>query len=214
VAVHRRRAQVHLPDRCRAPLLDRVNPKFLSFRAVSTRRHLPPQFAVRPVREEEWVEYRELRLRALSSDPLAFGSTLEREQAFTPETWKERISRGRSSNASLSWVALSPSGRFVGMAVAAEVEGTLHLFGMWVDPEVRGSGVGGRLLDAALEWVRRSHSGRTLVLEVNPRQEAAVHLYQSRGFRPTGRSSDLGHTSGERVVEMTLRPSSPETSGG
>ncbi len=178
---------------------------------MSTPRRPPSRIAVRPIHENEWAEYRELRLRALSSDPLAFGSTLQREQAFTPEMWKERISRGRSSLASLSWVAMSPSGRFIGMTVAADVEGTLHLFGMWVDQEVRGSGVGGRLLDVALDWVRRAHPGRLLVLEVNPRQEAAVHLYHSRGFRLTGRSSDLGHTPGERVVEMSLSLGSSET---
>lgn len=160
---------------------------------------------VRLVREDEWEGYRDVRLKALESDPLAFGSTLERERAFAPEMWKERISRGLSTGASATWVAVNSAGRFVGMTVAAAVQGGIHLFAMWVDPDVRGVGIGGQLLDTALTWIRQTHPGRVVLLEVNPRQVAAVRLYESRGFRYTGSSSPLGHTPGERVVEMALR---------
>jgi ribosomal protein S18 acetylase RimI-like enzyme len=171
---------------------------------VSTQSPGTARIVVRPVREDEWQIYRDLRLKALESDPLAFGSTLEREQAFAPEVWKERISRGLRTLASSGWVAVNPTGRFVGMIVAADLEGTVHLFSMWVDPEFRGVGIGGRLLDAALTWIRNSHPGRTVLLEVNPRQVAAVRLYESRGFHLTGGSSPLEHAPSERVVEMKL----------
>jgi ribosomal protein S18 acetylase RimI-like enzyme len=164
------------------------------------------EIQVRPVREDEWQDYRDLRLKALKTDPLAFGSTLQREQAFSPGVWKERVTRGHSTLASVTWVAVSSTERFVGMIVAADLEGTIHLFAMWVDPEFRGVGIGRQLLDTALTWIQRSHPGRAVVLEVNPRQVTAVHLYQSRGFRFTGNSSPLGHTPDERVVEMTLTP--------
>jgi ribosomal protein S18 acetylase RimI-like enzyme len=98
------------------------------------------------------------------------------------------------------------------MTVAVDLEGTVHLFGMWVDPEFRGRGIGRGLLDEALRWIQRSHRGRAVLLDVNPRQVAAVHLYESRGFRRTGNSSPLGHTPGERVVEMALTPREKEES--
>jgi len=173
---------------------------------VTTRPHGTPEIVVRPVREDEWQSYRDLRLKALESDPLAFGSTWKREKAFTPETWKERITRGLSTSTSATWVAEGSTGRFVGMLAVADLKGDVHLFAMWVEPEVRGIGIGGHLLDSALTWIRHSYPDRAVVLEVNPRQLAAVHLYESRGFRRTGGSSPLEHTPGERVVEMTLKP--------
>jgi ribosomal protein S18 acetylase RimI-like enzyme len=163
------------------------------------------EVTVRPVREDDWQSYRDLRLKALESDPLAFGSTLEREQAFAPEIWKGRIAHGLRTLTSACWVAVNSNGHFVGMIVAADLDGTVHLFSMWVDPEFRGAGIGGQLLDTALAWIQATHPGRAVSLEVNPRQVTAVRLYESRGFRTTGKSSPLEHTPGERVVEMTLK---------
>ena len=162
------------------------------------------EFRVREAREEEWEAYRDLRLASLASDPLAFGSTLERERPFPPEKWRERLRRDRSTPGTATWVAIDRTGEFVGTAAIAEFEGALHLFAMWVAPAVRGRGVGRQILDAALERVQSARSGASVVLEVNPRQEAAVHLYEARGFRRTGRSSPLGHTAGEVVIEMSL----------
>ena len=171
----------------------------------------PSAIVIRPVQGEEWQQYRDLRLNALESDPLAFGSTLRREQGFAPEVWKDRISQGRQTLVSCTWVAVNAAGRFVGTTAAVDMEGRVHIFAMWVDPEYRDVGIGGRLLDAALTWIRETHPARAVVLDVNPRQIAAVRLYESRGFRSTGSSSPLPHTPGERTIEMTLPAADPET---
>ncbi|MGI0070749.1 MAG: GNAT family N-acetyltransferase [Thermoplasmata archaeon] len=165
------------------------------------------EVVVREVSPVEWSAYREVRLRALETDPLAFGSTRAREQAFSSERWKERISRGQNTSAGRTWVAVDLDGRFVGTAAfAADLEGTLRLFAMWVEPGSRGQGVGGRILDAALTWLHRVHPGLPVLLDVNPRQVAAVRLYESRGFQRTGATSSLDHTPGEVVVEMAVTP--------
>ncbi|HEV2166265.1 MAG TPA: GNAT family N-acetyltransferase [Thermoplasmata archaeon] len=169
---------------------------------MSETARIPDGVEIRRAPGPEWERYRDLRLRALELDPLAFGSTLERERAFGPSEWKERLDRSGSS----TWVAVDPSGSFVGMVVVADVEGALHLFAMWVAPERRRQGIGRRLLDAALAWVALEHPSRPVVLEVNPRQVVAARLYGSRGFRPTGRTADLGHTPGERLVEWARPP--------
>lgn len=45
-----------------------------------------------PASEMPWQTYRDVRLRALSTDPEAFGSSSERERAFDEERWRERAS--------------------------------------------------------------------------------------------------------------------------
>jgi ribosomal protein S18 acetylase RimI-like enzyme len=166
----------------------------------------PTPISVRRVGEPEWERFRELRFRALREDPLAFGSTLEREEHFPEELWRERMAAPTSSY----WIAADPDDRFVGMAVAARLEGEYHIFSMWVEPERRGAGLGGRLLDAALAWVEESTAGAPVRLDVNPRQVAAVRLYRSRGFRATGRSEPLGHSPNE-TVEAMVRPGARAT---
>jgi len=159
---------------------------------------------VRRIRSGEWAARRDLRLRALACDPLAFGSTLARERDFSDVRWQELTDRGASSEESATFVAQSETAGWVGTVTIARVQGEYHLFAMWVDPRFRRRGIGGALLDAALEWFRIGAPHAALRLDVNPRQKDAVRLYEKRGFRPTGGTAPLGHTEGEVVIGMVL----------
>jgi len=173
----------------------------MSFRSRSSGRG---PVEIRRVRPDEWNAHRELRLKALAVDPLAFGSTLAREETFADELWKERTVRGAESKDSALFVADAGSEGLVGMVVVTLLEGRGHVFAMWVAPGRRREGIGGRLLDAGLNWFRARTSEGLLHLDVNPRQGDAVRLYENRGFRRTGSSSPLGHTDGEMTISMVL----------
>jgi len=160
---------------------------------------------VRRVEPSDWRDYREVRLRALATEPWAFGSTFLRESGFPESRWREMIARNSAESPEATWAAVDPSDRFLGIVASARVDGTFHIFAMWVAPERRGQGIAGRLLDAALSWVEDVAPGSPVRLEVNPRAVAAVRLYESRGFTATGRSTTLDHTPNERVQEM-IRP--------
>jgi GNAT superfamily N-acetyltransferase len=165
-----------------------------------------PRPIIRRVRSEEWPMIRAQRLRALRADPQAFGSTLAREIEFEDDLWRERTTNAARSSTSSQWVAEEPDGGLVGSAVITQYEGNLHIFAMWVEPDRRGRGIGGRLLDAALSWADETFRGRPIYLEVNPAQGLAVRLYESRGFRRTGVTRAIGHTEGVRVEEMVRAP--------
>jgi hypothetical protein len=47
--------------------------------------------SVRRLGASEWEAWRSLRLRALAEDPAAFGSTYEREAAWSDDGWRARI---------------------------------------------------------------------------------------------------------------------------
>jgi RimJ/RimL family protein N-acetyltransferase len=59
-------------------------------------------------------------------------------------------------------------------------------FGMMVDADMRGRGVGGRLLGVAMEWAR-SAGAHKIALQVWPHNEAAIGLYRKFGFEQEGR---------------------------
>ncbi len=46
---------------------------------------------IRRIERPDLGVVRELRLRALKTDPTSFGSTYEREAAFAAEVWEERV---------------------------------------------------------------------------------------------------------------------------
>jgi GNAT superfamily N-acetyltransferase len=165
--------------------------------------------AIRPLAADEWRELRALRLAALADAPFAFGSTLAREQAHDEVTW--RTWAGRTERPIFvavragdgAFVGLAGIGRALGEDGEASTASTAHLWGMWVVPAERRSGIGARLVEAALGWARaeRLTRVRLLVTGTNP---GAAAFYTRLGFRPTGRESPLGRDPAVTERELAL----------
>jgi len=147
---------------------------------------------VRRLEPEEWVELRTLRLAALAADRLAFGSTLEREAGYPDDHWRAWCRRGASDPTEATFVALS-GGQWVGMAGLFRADDGFHVWGMWVAPSSRRTGVGTALLGIALEWAAHRAPETPVQLDVNPSQADAVRLYRAHGFEFTGDAQPLGH---------------------
>lgn len=164
---------------------------------------------IRRLLTADWEAFRALRLQALKTDPLAFGSTLERETAYPEDRWRNWAESGALGDESATFVVEAADGRLLGMAGLFTDRREYHIWGMWVSPEVRGQGLGRDLLDRALSWAESTHPRRAVRLDVNPAQRAAVRLYESRGFRPTGTTTPLGHDPPGVVQGMVRGPSRP-----
>ena len=76
------------------------------------------------------------------------------------------------------WVAVAPEGRPVSFMLLSEH----HLEALFVDPDVRGRGVGRLLINHALSLIP------ALTTDVNEQNQQAVGFYKKRGFVVTGRS--------------------------
>jgi GNAT superfamily N-acetyltransferase len=136
---------------------------------------------VRPVRPDEWEHWRAFRLRALATDPRAFGAFLAEEEA-QPEAWW--IDRVTPTPTNIRFVA-EEAGAWLGTCGLGVKEGEPEVWGMWVAPEGRGRGVGQLLLRAAEERAR-AQGATTLTLWVNLEQSAAHALYRRAGFADEG----------------------------
>jgi RimJ/RimL family protein N-acetyltransferase len=122
--------------------------------------------------------YRDIRLEALKQNPEAFGSTFEREND-KPLSWFEAaVGRTDIFGAFLE-------GTLAGIAGYVAQESPKHahkaqLWGMYVRPAARNSGLGRRLVAAVLIHAR----GRVemVQLTVVSENEAARRLYSALGF--------------------------------
>jgi GNAT superfamily N-acetyltransferase len=133
------------------------------------------------VEEAELGLLRELRLRALSDDPSAFGRTYGEEFPRAPETYAPWVTEG------VTVVAESDDG-WHGLGAASVDKDDFfvaHVYSMWVEPELRGTGIGRDLLQTLLGWAWEAGATRVRVgvVEGNDRAQA---LYRRGGFRLTG----------------------------
>lgn len=155
---------------------------------------------------EDWPKWRDLRLRSLADSPQAFGSTLEREQAFTDDDWRGRVAgwtdpaEDVAGPAVLVWSGDTPVGMGGGFR---DEPGMLHVVAMWTDPAWRGRGVGRMVLDALRAWA--DAHGLRLHLDVEQSNTGARRLYERYGFEATGDSKPLRPGSTYSCDRMVLR---------
>jgi GNAT superfamily N-acetyltransferase len=181
--------------------------------ASGTRRVSADQLPVeiRRIRADEGLRLRALRLRALAEAPLAFSSTLTREQAFIESVWDERAAGAAAGSARATFVA-EEQGQWVGIAtgVARHPDDLDHspiLVGMFVDATQRGRGVGAALVERVADWVRTLPAER-LYLWATSTNRPAMALYKKCGFQRTVETRPLEHTPSlvEVLMVRHLRP--------
>ena len=104
---------------------------------------------VRPLRPDEGLIYRNLRLRALSDAPDAFGQTLGEAESRSDEEWIQRAGEIAACPES-EVLFIARDGKIPCGTVYLRLEsGIAELYAMWVDPAFRRRHVGFALLEAA-----------------------------------------------------------------
>jgi ribosomal protein S18 acetylase RimI-like enzyme len=154
------------------------------------------------------LDLRALRLRALATEPEAFGSTFARELAFDESIWRERL----GPNGHPHFGAFRDGTDLVGLAVGmvdADESGLASLVGMWIDPPDRGVGLSEQLIGEVLQWSFEQGVAavRLYVTEGNMRAET---VYQRLGFSRTGHE-EIRERDGATEIEMRIRSPNDES---
>lgn len=158
---------------------------------------------IREVRPEEWRSLKDLRLRALETDPDAFGSTFAEERVKPVTAWQEWAAEGWGLGAQTTLVALVGD-RWLGMGVCIVAEAeprSATVYAMWVYPAARRQGIGEELLQELIKWASFKNA-EELLLAVTEGNTAAMNLYERDGFMSTGTGGVLRPGSNLRTLSM------------
>jgi ribosomal protein S18 acetylase RimI-like enzyme len=139
-------------------------------------------FELVEIGEEDWREFRELRLQALADAPTAFGSRHEDWVGAPEQRWRDRL-RAVPLN-----VVARADGVAVGMVSGVLADHEVELISMYVAAEARGTGLASRLVDRVVEW--GSAQGRGTFLMVRTHNAAAITAYRRAGFVDQGVPED------------------------
>lgn len=137
------------------------------------------EVTVRLLSEDEWSQYRAIRLAALEESPHAFSSSHAEEMSHSEQDWRANLRRAHR-------LLAERGGRPVGVVSVgpAEEEESADLFGLWVTPAARNTGVAWRLVEAASGealkqgWIH-------LYYWVGSQNGRAIGFAANFGFRPT-----------------------------
>lgn len=165
----------------------------------------------RVLTEDQWPTYRGIRLAALQADPHAFAASYDEELRYDEREWRAGLRRAdrlvaERDGQTLGVVSVGPSG---GSARTADV------FGLWVLPEVRNSGVAWRLVEAAADRAA-SNGFEQLYYWVSTQNGRAIGFATNFGFRGTSHRRTARTPSeefGDQEIALVL-PLAPDPSVG
>jgi GNAT superfamily N-acetyltransferase len=167
---------------------------------------------IRPLRANDGMLIRCVRLLSLAEAPYALGVGSYDEEAALPDAYWHELARQvggedeKWGDRCAAWVAVDgeePCGTAT-CYLCPIVAGRAWFTAAWVDPRHRRRGVGRGLVDAAVAWSRQrgAEAMRLWVDDTNP---AAVEFYGALGFLATGESQPTKEGSSGRQDCFELR---------
>ena len=154
--------------------------------------------------------FRDLRLAALQTEPKSFGASPE-EESYDLDRWSLRLQDDDVFGAWRGPELVGIAG--LSRAAMAKKRHRGFLWGVYVRPDARGSGVGRALIGAVIDHARQLVE----VLETDVvTDNAAQQLYYALGFIPYGLEKNAIHAEGQ-IFDIELlalhfvdRPVSPK----
>ena len=163
------------------------------------------EITVRVLDESEWSAYRDVRLRALAESPSWFSATLAEEADRDEQFWRDRMTR---SHRLLAEQGPVPQG-IVSLGPYEQEPSAAEVFGLYVVPEARGTGVSWRLVEAAATLATQQ-GYLQLYYWVGTDNGRAVGFANNFGFRTTDyrrRSRSSDPEPGEEIaMVLSLEP--------
>ena len=150
----------------------------------------------------------DLRLLGLQTDPSAFGSSWE-ESHTQPFFEVEEMIAERTTGPHHQILGAFDQGALVGVLgfrrhTTLKEQHKAHLWGVFVHPDWRGTGVGGMLLDEILRRAATMPGLRQVQLQATAQNAASVGLYRSRGFQVFGQEAEALFVNGRYYDDLHM----------
>jgi predicted GNAT family acetyltransferase len=153
---------------------------------------------IRSTTSDDALRLRDIRLAALRDEPDAFGSTYEESMHYSMDRWHRMATEW-------NYFIAETDDQIVGMAsgnVYAPHTTTAWLFGMFVQPAFRGTGLAQALVARVATWAR-SENYSSLGLHVTETMARARAFYEKIGFHLNGEFEVMPRKPALRLLVMT-----------
>ncbi len=140
---------------------------------------------IRRLTEDDWLEFSQVRLKALQTDPKVFGSNSEKESQMTETEWRNRFQPDDSA-IFLIYAGDTPIGMTcVGVDRDAPTKKIALFWGSWLAPRVRRKGLSELMYRARINWAKQHSTIERLVVSHRASNLVSKYANQKHGFVAT-----------------------------
>jgi GNAT superfamily N-acetyltransferase len=126
--------------------------------------------------ESDWRAFATIRLRALTDTLGTADPQYRQEVSFTAAQWRRRL------RAHAQFALCTDDDHLVGLIGAQrQTAESVYLYSLWLEPGMRGKGLGYELVATAVDWAR-SQRARFVTLRVDVANAPARVVYEQLGF--------------------------------
>lgn len=138
--------------------------------------------SIKQAAEDDWRVLRQIRLKALQTDPLVFGSNYEKESKLTENDWRARLQTVDSA-VFLLFETENPVG-MTGVSVFRDdpANKTAIFWGSWLAPDFRLQGVSKLMYQARIDWAKAHPTIEKIIVAHRASNLASKCANQKHGF--------------------------------
>lgn len=138
---------------------------------------------IRQIDESDWQEFREIRLKALKSDPKVFGSNYEREKTYSKQDWKKWVG---AKNQAIFFIyddemPIGMTGIYIPQDTVTKT--TAILWGSWLESDYRRKGVSRLMYKARIDWAKQNKNLRRIEVSHRESNLASKYANQKHNFK-------------------------------
>jgi RimJ/RimL family protein N-acetyltransferase len=164
--------------------------------------------SIRQLTEEDWRLYSAIRLKALRSDPMVFGSNYETESKYTETDWRRRL-QSNDSAIFMVFAHETPIG-MTGVSVwRDDSTGRTALFwGSWLEPSFRRRGLSKLMYATRIEWAKAHPGIERIIVSHRASNVSSKYANRKHGFVFTRTHEKIwadGITEDEVCYELKLK---------
>lgn len=156
--------------------------------------------SIKKLTKKDWKIYKEIRLQMLSEEPQAYSQTLEELSNRNDDDWKEKTASDTMAILSI-WV----DGKLAGInGLFYEKRDTVAIWGMFVRKELRGMGLGKKLMQEIEKEIRKDNAVTKIQVSITISQVVAFELYKKLGFEEIKRIKNKTKFNGVAYDEILM----------
>jgi RimJ/RimL family protein N-acetyltransferase len=164
---------------------------------------------IRRLEEKDWFEFSQMRLKALQTDPKAFGSNYEKESQMSEADWRAKL-QANDNAIFMVYDNETPIGMTcVSIDRNDPTQKTALLWGSWLAPHIRSKGLSELMYQTRINWAKQQPTVEKIIVSHRRSNLASKRANQKHGFvftHKTEKSWTDGEIEDEIFYELVIKP--------